>query len=226
MMETLSYIFKIIYRINFMSHLKLFQFRKTFKKQYPLSRLNPMNVFDMNKISVGRYNYGELHLQVWQSKEQKLIVGDFVSIAPGVLFLLGGNHRYDTISTYPFDAELNDFDFKSGKIEEEKTNGPIILKDDVWIGTKAMIMSGVTIHQGAIVAAGSVVTKDVPPYAIVGGNPAKVIKYRFDDATIQQLVAKVDYSKLTIEKIEKNISLFSTPLDNNNISSLLDLFGS
>jgi acetyltransferase-like isoleucine patch superfamily enzyme len=180
----------------------------------------------MDKISVGRYNYGELHLQVWQSKEQKLIVGDFVSIAPGVLFLLGGNHRYDTISTYPFDAELNDFDFTSGKIEEEKTNGPIILKDDVWIGTKAMIMSGVTIHQGAIVAAGSVVTKDVPPYAIVGGNPAKVIKYRFDDATIQQLVAKADYSKLTIEKIEKNISLFSTPLDNNNISSLLDLFGS
>jgi acetyltransferase-like isoleucine patch superfamily enzyme len=209
-----------------MSHLKLFQFRKTFKKQYPLSRLNPMNVFDMNKISVGRYNYGELHLQVWQSKEQKLIVGDFVSIAPGVLFLLGGNHRYDTISTYPFDAELNDFDFTSGKIEEEKTNGPIILKDDVWIGTKAMIVSGVTIHQGAIVAAGSVVTKDVPPYAIVGGNPAKVIKYRFDDATIQQLRAKADYSKLTIEKIEKNISLFSTPLDNNNISSLLDLFGS
>lgn len=84
------------------------------------------------------------------------------------------------------------------------SKGDIIVDDDVWIGYGATIMSGVHIGQGAVVAAGAVVTKDVPPYAIVGGVPAKVIKYRFEPEMIEELL-KVDYSKLTKEDIEKHI---------------------
>ena len=84
------------------------------------------------------------------------------------------------------------------------SKGDITVDNDVWIGYGATIMSGVHIGQGAIVAAGAVVTKDVPPYAIVGGVPAKVIKYRFEPELIKELL-KIDYSKLTKEKVEKHI---------------------
>ncbi|MGN9105593.1 DapH/DapD/GlmU-related protein [Oliverpabstia intestinalis] len=87
---------------------------------------------------------------------------------------------------------------------ESFAKGDIRVDDDVWIGYGASIMSGVHIGQGAVVAAGAVVTKDVPPYAIVGGVPAKVIKYRFEPEMIEELL-KVDYSELTKEDIEKHI---------------------
>lgn len=223
-METLRYIFKIFFRINFLSHLKLFRLQQDFRKRFPLSRMQPMNIFDLSVLQIGRYNYGGLHVQAWHNPSQKLIIGDFVSVAPDVLFLLGGNHRYDTISTYPFDAERYNFDFSSGRIDAEATNGPIVVQDDVWIGTKAMIMSGITIHQGAIVAAGAVVVKDVPPYAIVGGNPARVIKYRFDEATIARLLAEADYSKLTMEKVIAHYKAFHQPLTTETLAEVLPLF--
>ena len=87
---------------------------------------------------------------------------------------------------------------------EAISKGDIIIDDDVWIGYGATILSGVHISQGAVVAACAVVTKDVPPYAIVGGVPAKVIKYRFEPEMIEELM-KVDYSKLTKEQIEQHI---------------------
>ncbi|MBK7803608.1 MAG: CatB-related O-acetyltransferase [Chloracidobacterium sp.] len=95
----------------------------------------------------------------------------------------------------------------------ELSKGPILIKDDVWIGTRATIMSGLTIGQGAIVAAGSVVVKDVPPYSIVAGTPAKVIKYRFDEQTIRSLLAVIDYSKLDDHDVEMNLQLLNQPLE-------------
>ena len=91
-----------------------------------------------------------------------------------------------------------------GENSEAMSKGDITVDNDVWIGYGATIMSGVHIGQGAIVAAGAVVTKDVLPYAIVGGVPAKVIKYRFEPELIKELL-KIDYSKLTKEKVEKHI---------------------
>ena len=105
---------------------------------------------------------------------------------------------FRSISSYPYRVWI------TNEKQEGVSKGNIIVDDDVWIGFRSTILSGVHIGQGAIVAAGSVVTKDVPPYAIVGGVPAKVIKYRFSPEMIEELL-KVDYSKLTKEMIEEHI---------------------
>ena len=116
--------------------------------------------------------------------ESVVRIGNYCSIAGEVYFFVDGNHSYHHASTFPF--------YEIKKIETGEKNGwgkgaPKI-GHDVWIGEKSMIMSGVTIGTGAVVGAGSVVTKDVPPYAVVAGNPAVVKKYRFDKETIQKLL--------------------------------------
>lgn len=149
-------------------------------------------------IDVGNFTYGVLNVHISNSKN-KLRVGNFCSIASNVYFLLSADHNIGTVSSYPFKSQL----VKSSKMEGV-SKGDIIVDDDVWIGYGATIMSGVHIGQGAVVAAGAVVTKDVPPYAIVGGVPANVIKYRFEPGMIEELL-KVDYSNLTKEMIEEHI---------------------
>lgn len=101
---------------------------------------------------------------------------------------------------------------ESSDYRDATSKGSIIVDDDVWIGYRATIMSGVHIGQGAVVAAGAVVTKDVPPYAIVGGVPARVIKYRFSPEVIEHLL-KLDYSKLSDDMIREKIDDLYTSLD-------------
>ena len=134
-----------------------------------------------------------------------LSIGSFCSIAGEVTFLLNAEHDISTISTYPFKVMV------MGQKAEASTKGDIIVDDDVWIGERATIMSGVHIGQGAVIAAGSVVTHNVPPYAVVGGVPAKVIKYRFSKQIIDALL-KVDYSKLTKEMISSHIDILYSKL--------------
>lgn len=155
-------------------------------------------IFPMDVVVVGNQSYGEINVITFSDKHQ-LIIGDYVSIAQNVTFVLDAEHYMSNISTFPFKV-------KTLYVESNESfaKGDIIVDDDVWIGYGATIMSGVHIGQGAVVATGAVVTKDVPPYAIVGGVPAKVIKYRFDPELIEELL-KVDYSKLTKEEIEKHI---------------------
>lgn len=98
-------------------------------------------------------------------------IGDWVAIAPEVLFITG-NHKIRVLGKYILENE---------KIVGDELDEDILVEDDVWIGSRAVILKGVTIHKGAVIGAGAVVTKDVPPYAIVGGNPAKIIKYRFTE---------------------------------------------
>lgn len=159
---------------------------------------------DMNKIHIGRYTYGEIYVSS-PNTSYELYIGDFCSIAGDVKFILGADHPIDRISTYPFKANVlcNGVDAIS--------KGNIVVDDDVWIGNDSIILSGVHIGQGAVIAAGAVVTKDVPPYAIVGGVPAKIIKYRFEPEMIEQLL-KVDYGKLSKEDIEKHIDDLYTEL--------------
>ena len=156
-------------------------------------------------ISVGRGTYGELNVMT-STEDAKLIIGNYCSLAAGSIFILGADHRIDLISTYPFNARL------FGHNDDAVSKGDIVIKDDVWIGSGCTILSGVTIEQGAVIAAGAVVTKDVPAYAVVGGVPAKVIKTRFDEKTVNELM-KLDYSKLSEEMIRKHLDDLKRPVD-------------
>jgi len=154
--------------------------------------------FPQENVIVGKATYGEIVAYI-SNEEYKLSIGNYCSIAPGVKFIVCSDHPTNYISTYPFKVMIN------GEKCEAISKGDIIVSDDVWIGCNAIILSGVSIGQGAIIAAGAVVTKDVPPYALVGGTPAKIIKYRFNDTLISELI-KIDYSKLNYDDIKNNIA--------------------
>lgn len=132
--------------------------------------------------SVVRYLLGDQVSRDWQplGELDRLIIGNFVCIGAESVILMGGNstHRMDWVSLYPFMASIKD---------AYQSRGDTVLGDGCWLGMRAMIMPGVTIGEGAVVAAGAVVTKDVPPYAVVGGNPAKIIKYRFAHADVNRI---------------------------------------
>ena len=131
-----------------------------------------------------------------------LQIGKYSSLAEDIIFMIDVNHDYMSV------CQGNISEFKDNPLPKKiKRKGQIIIENDVWIGHGAMIMNGVTIHSGAVVAANSVVTKDVPPYAVVGGNPAKVIKYRFPQETIEKLL-KICWWNWTSEEITARRSDF------------------
>lgn len=137
----------------------------------------------------------------------KLIVGKFCSIACGVKFIFnGGNHTMKSFSSYPFPVFFEEWNFHVEDISSTFDNkGDIVIGNDVWIGYEAVIMAGVTIGDGAIIGTRSVVTKDVPPYTIVGGIPAKIIRKRFDEDTIEKLLS-IRWWDWDIEKISGKLS--------------------
>ncbi|MBJ9975526.1 CatB-related O-acetyltransferase [Pseudomonas sp. S75] len=117
--------------------------------------------------------------------ESVLRIGNYTSIAAGVQVLLGGEHRTDWLTTYPFPAMIEGLeDIK----DYAPSKGDVVIGSDCWICTNAVILSGVTVGHGAIVAAGAMVSRDVPPYAVVGGNPCKFIRWRFDEPVRQALL--------------------------------------
>ncbi|MDC5705816.1 CatB-related O-acetyltransferase [Vibrio europaeus] len=138
--------------------------------------------------SVVRYLHGDEVSRQWDPRWEidQLYIGDYVCIAAEAVILMGGNHnhRVDWFCLYPFLEEVE---------RSYQSKGDTIIHDGVWIGMRAMIMPGVTIGEGAVIAANSVVTKDVEPYAVVGGNPAKHIKYRFEPENITKLLAMEIY---------------------------------
>ena len=146
--------------------LKLLRCKKKWKKINKDNFTEMGNrMFNINKVSIKTGTYGEINvIQFDRNTENKLLIGRYCSIAPEVHFLLDGEHPYNYISTYPFKTR-----YINGEEDFSSSKGNIVLEDDVWIGYRATILSGVHIGQGAIIAAGSVVVKDVPPYAIVGG---------------------------------------------------------
>ncbi|MGL5935845.1 MAG: CatB-related O-acetyltransferase [Cetobacterium sp.] len=170
--------------------------KKNWRDKNGNNKTSPVSYFPIELVKVGNYSYGPLNVRYWGTEKEGLEIENFVSIAEGVKFILGGNHEVNTFTTYPLKV------MALGEEIEAWTKGPIVVKDDVWIGTDALILSGVTIGQGAIVAAGSIVTKDVPPYSIVGGNPAKIIKYRYSKEIIDEMIA-FDWNKIDLNKIEK-----------------------
>lgn len=167
----------------------------------------PANDFNYSCVSIGNYSYGALTVLNFNT-DAHLYIGHFCSVASGVVFVLDADHPLDRISTFPFKVKC-----LGTEKYEAVTKGDIVVGDDVWIGQNAIINSGVHIGQGAVIAAGAVVTKDIPPYAVVGGVPAKVIKYRFSPNMIKELL-KIDFEKLTKEMIESHLNELYDKLEN------------
>jgi len=163
-------------------------------------------VINHPQVSVGDYTYGIPRI-LWLTPGRKVVIGKFCSIAPGVELLLGGNHRPDYVTTYPFAALPTDWPGATGETPISK--GDIMIGNDVWIGTSAKILSGVTIGDGAVIGAYSVVAKNVAPYTIAVGNPAREIKKRFDESTIQKLL-ELKWWYWDIDKIRRNVSALSS----------------
>lgn len=162
------------------------------------------NICDV--ISVGKGTYGNINLRWFYGNDEHLSIGNYCSIAEGVVFLTSGNHHMDRVSSFPF-AHY----YHMGEKYYPPFKGQIVVQDDVWIGLNVIVLSGVTIGQGAVIGAGSVVAKDVPPYAIYVGN--KVVKYRFDNDIIEKLL-RFDYSKLEEQDIIDNKNWLNAKLDN------------
>lgn len=133
---------------------------------------------DGRKVIVGDFTYAWGPAVKSWGEEARLIIGKFCSIAGNVQFFLGGDHRPDWCTTYPF-AELLPANYPDVK-GSPRSKGDIVIGNDVWIGNDAKIMSGIRIGDGAVIAGSAVVTRDVEPYSIVGGVPARFIKYRFE----------------------------------------------
>ncbi|MBW4022471.1 MAG: CatB-related O-acetyltransferase [Proteobacteria bacterium] len=142
---------------------------------------------DTAGFDIGEHSYGNPRLH-WWGEPSILKIGRYCSIAEGVEIFLGGNHRTDWITTYPFSA-LDAWPEAHSIEGHPATKGNVVVGNDVWLGHSSVVLSGVTIGDGAVVGARAVVTRDVPPYAIVAGNPARVLRYRFPDEVIAQLLA-------------------------------------
>lgn len=187
------------------------------------------NFIDHPNIQVGDYTYyNDFRLPVNDVRQllipymhpgapEKLTIGKFVQIAHGVqLITSSANHQMDGFSTYPFTV------FGEPWVSSYKAKWPnkgdTIIGNDVWIGHEALIMPAVSIGDGAIIASRSVVTRDIPPYTIVAGNPAKIIRKRFDDTTISKLL-EIKWWDWSIEKINKNISI----IVDSNIDALINI---
>lgn len=135
----------------------------------------------------------------------KLIIGKFCAIARGVKFIMnGGNHSLRGFSTYPFEIFGADWQKVSNRYENDPQPKDTVIGNDVWIGYEAVVMPGVEVGSGAVIGAKSLVTKDVPPYAIVGGNPAKIIRLRFDQSTIDHLLL-IAWWDWEIDKITQHL---------------------
>ena len=164
-------------------------------------------------------NFERNVLYHYSFSQDKLIIGKFCALATGVKFIMNGaNHKTSGFSTYPFYIFGNGWEKVTPQEHELPFKGDTIVGHDVWIGYKSVIMPGVKIGDGAIIAAKSVVANDVAPYTVVGGNPARLIKQRFDDQTIQKLL-EIAWWHWDIKKISANLE----KIVSNNIDKLLSV---
>lgn len=188
---------------------RMFAFQKLrieWKVKNKHNQTYPASLFNIDRVTVGKGTYGPIKAITYECDGSEMRIGNYCSIGGETLFLLGGEHSYKSFSTYPFSELL------INKKVDTKSKGPIVIEDDVWIGERATILSGVHIGQGAIIAAGAVVTTDVPAYAIAGGVPCKVIKFRFPKELIEQLI-QIDFSKISKDIIEKNYTKINMELN-------------
>jgi acetyltransferase-like isoleucine patch superfamily enzyme len=172
-------------------------------------------------VTIGRHTYGITQETICLAPSQKppsVEIGNFCSIAPGVLILANVDHPTNLVSTFPFRSllypRMNDENVSTPPNLDAVTRGSVEIGHDVWIGQNSIILSGVKIGTGAIIGAGSLVAKDIPPYAIAVGNPAKAIRFRFPPETIERLLNS-EWWSLSDEKIvELEPFLYDVNVDN------------
>ncbi|SFK81886.1 CatB-related O-acetyltransferase [Lysobacter sp. cf310] len=175
------------------------------------------NTVDNPQIQVGEYSYyddpedsegfARNVLYLFPFIGDRLIIGRYCAIARGATFVMNGaNHRMSGFSTYPFNIFGNGWERSTPLPEELPYKGDTVVGNDVWIGYQAMLMPGVRVGDGAIVAARSVVSADVPPYAIVGGNPARVLRMRYEPAQIERLL-RIAWWDWDAAKVSRNLEL-------------------
>lgn len=181
------------------------------------------NIITNPNIIVGDYTYYDDFEDVHNFEKNvkyhfdfigdKLIIGKFCMIASGVTFIMNGaNHKMDGITAYPFNIFGKDWKVAEPKLADLPYKGDTVVGNDVWIGTNVTIMPGVHIGDGAIIASNATVTKDVAPYSIVGGNPAKELKKRFSDAKIQALL-DMQWWNWDLEKITRKLKYLTDRLE-------------
>jgi len=188
--------------------MKLFKKKKRRLSFY--MSLNP----EYAAFDIGEWTYGKPKILA-ADDGATLKIGKFCSIAGDVTIILGGEHRIDWISTYPFNILFEEAKHITG---HPTTKGDVIIDNDVWIGENAFVLSGVHIGNGAVIAARSVVTKDVEPYTIVAGNPAHPIRKRFQADIIETLL-EIEWWDWPLEKIKENIQVLLSA----DIQSLMEI---
>ena len=174
----------------------------TTKRRAPYTNQNP----DYAQYSIGDWTYGTPEILSWDDFT-RLSIGKFCSIGPAVVIALGGEHRTDWATTFPFNGLFDEARSCSG---HPHTKGDIVIGNDVWIGYNTLILSGVTIGNGAVIGARSVVAKDVAPYAIVAGNPVKQLRRRFSEEVIESL-QRIAWWDWPIPKIVEALPLLLSP---------------
>ena len=186
---------------------------------YPLKNYNRLcflkNIITNPNIIVGDYTYYDDFEDVGNFEKNvkyhfdflgdRLIIGKFCMIASGVQFIMNGaNHKMDGITAYPFNIFGGAWQKVEPKLAELPYKGDTVIGNDVWIGTNVTVLPGIKIGDGAIIAANATVTRDVEPYSIVGGNPVKLIKMRFSQDKVQELLA-LKWWDWDIDKITENL---------------------
>ncbi|GJE35578.1 CatB-related O-acetyltransferase [Methylobacterium oxalidis] len=151
------------------------------------TRLHLRRLVAKRGFSIGAYSYGRPRVRFAESGRH-LTIGRYCSIADNVVIMLGGGHRTDWVSTYPFAAMTGLWPGVEAPQDYHASKGDVVIGHDVWLGSGCLILSGVTIGHGAVVGARAVIARDVPPYAIVAGNPARVVRHRFDPETVAALL--------------------------------------
>ena len=191
--------------------------RRIKKKLFPNSQTS-IYTKDLlgDRYPIGTHTYGKPKVVSWE-EGGSLEIGKYCSIGPEVTIFLGSEHRIDWVSTYPFPFFWEEARSIPG---HPSTKGDVIIGNDVWIGFGVTVLSGVTVGDGAAVGARSVVTRDIPPYAIAAGNPAQVIRYRFDEGTIRKLL-EIQWWHWPDEKVKENVRMICS----DSIQSFITKFG-
>lgn len=192
-------------------------------RNVPENNIDRVETISGVKVNVGKFTYGTQWINIlkWQDDDLHVEIGRFCSISYGLKIYTGGNHRKDWITTYPFGHIPPSSKSIAPVSGHPQSNQPVIIENDVWIGRDVTLMSGVTIGNGAVIAANSHVVRSIPPYAIAGGNPARILGYRFNELQIKQLL-NLKWWNLPDEKIYESIEILCAPPTEQSIRKLTD----
>jgi acetyltransferase-like isoleucine patch superfamily enzyme len=170
--------------------------------------LSPQEAVACGRASIGPHTYGEFRINFGRGERARVDIGDYCSIAYGVKFVVGGNHRPDWVSTFPFRVLWG----MPGAWTDghPRPEADIAVGNDVWIGSEALILPGIKIGDGAVIATRAVVTRDVRPYSIVAGVPAREVRRRFSDDQVDGLL-RMRWWDWPEERIKAHVDLLSSP---------------